>query len=152
VLEICRSLSDEQLDQELGIDHGTVRASLVHLVEAVEMWTDLMAGQPIRWQTTASDSQPSIESLTRRYEQASADFAAQARRLQADGRLDEMFVDTWQNRRKAFGAGIVHVITHSMAHRTHVLAMLDRLGLPDLPEGDALGWERRLRGGWPPAE
>jgi hypothetical protein len=26
--------------------------------------------------------------------------------------------------------------------------MLDHLGMSDLPEGDALGWERRRRGGW----
>jgi uncharacterized damage-inducible protein DinB len=148
VLELCRTLTDEQLDRPLGIDHGTVRATLEHLISGMEMWTDLMRGQPIRWRAWPNEPAPSIGRLRERFEVASSDFAALARQVQAEGRLDDTFVDTWQNRRKTFGAGIVHVITHDMAHRTHLLAMLDKLGVPDLPEGDALGWERRLRGGW----
>jgi hypothetical protein len=29
--------------------------------------------------------------------------------------------------------------------------LLRRLGVPAVPEGDMLGWERELRGGWEPA-
>jgi uncharacterized damage-inducible protein DinB len=148
LLELSRRLTDEQLDRPLGIDHGTVRSTFEHVVSGMENWTDLMLGQPIRWRIAPDDPIPSIDRLSQRFEVVAADFAALARRIQAEGRWDDLFVDTWQERRKTLGAGIAHVITHSMAHRAHLLAMLDRLGVADLPEGDALGWERRLRGGW----
>jgi uncharacterized damage-inducible protein DinB len=152
LLELSRDLTDEQLDRPLGIDHGTLRADLTHLVEVMEAWTDMMLGQPIRFEERPRDSRPSIDVLRERFESVALDFAALARQVQSEGRFDDTFVDVWQRRRKTLGAGIVHVITHSMAHRAHILAMLDRLGATNLPEGDALGWERRRRGGsWDPA-
>lgn len=148
VLALCRPLTDDQLDRSLGIDHGTLRRTCLHLVEVMEAWTDFMLGRPFRGESMPRDSTSSIEGLSQRFEVVARDFAALARRVQAEGHWDETFVDPRQGRRKTFGAGIAHVITHSMAHRTHALAMLDRLGVRDLPEGDVLGWERRLRGGW----
>jgi uncharacterized damage-inducible protein DinB len=147
LLALAQPLTDEELDRPLGIDHGTLRATCAHLVEVAEAWTDFMLGRPVRWEVLPRDPAPSIPSLARRFEVVARDFAALARRIEAEGRRDELFVDRWQGRRKTFGAGVAHVLTHSMAHRTHAFAMLDRLGVADVPEGDVLGWERRLRGG-----
>lgn len=145
---LCRPLNDDQLDRSLGIDHGTLRDTGAHLVEVMEMWTDFMLGQPVRGDTLPQDTPRSIAELSERFEVVARDFAALARRIQAEGRWDDTFVDRGQGRRKTLGAGVAHVLTHNMAHRTHAFAMLDRLGVPDVPEGDVLGWERRLRGGW----
>ena len=152
LLALCRPLTDEQLDRPLGIDHGTLRDTCVHLVAVMETWTDFMLGQPVRWETLPRDAPRSIAELSQRFEAVTGDFAALAARIQAEGGWDNTFVDVWQGRRKTFGAGIAHVLTHNMAHRTHAFAMLDRLGVADLPEGDVLGWERRLRGGWEAVE
>ena len=146
LLALCRILADEQLDRPLGIDQGTLRGTCVHLVEVMEMWTDFMLGQPVRG--VSRDTPLPIAELSDRFEAVARDFAALARGIQADGRWDDTFVDRGQGRRKTLGAGIAHVLTHNMAHRTHAFAMFDRLGVPDVPEGDVLGWERRLRGGW----
>ena len=147
------ALSDEQLDRPLGIDLGTLRASLEHLVAIMELWTDRMLGRPIRWQQTPPDAGPSVEQLLHRFDAVAADFATLARRIQAEGRLDDTFVDPLETnpRKRTLGAGIGHVVTHSATHRGHIAAMLERLGVPNVPEGDMLGWERDLRGGWEPA-
>ena len=150
LFEVCRPLTNEQLDRPLGIDHGTLRDTCVHLVAVMETWTDFMLGQPVRWESLPRDKPRTIVELSVRFEAVAADFAALARRVQAQGRWDDTFVDVWQGRRKTFGAGIAHVLTHDMAHRTHAFAMLEKLGVADVPEGDVLGWERRLRGGWEP--
>jgi uncharacterized damage-inducible protein DinB len=144
-------LSDEQLDRPLGVDLGTLRASLDHVVAVMELWTDRMLGQPVRWQPARPDDSPSVQSLLRRFDVVAADFAALARRVQAEGRLDDTFVDPREQnpRKRTLGAGIGHVVTHSATHRGHLAAMLERLGVP---EGDMLGWERDLRGGWEPAD
>jgi uncharacterized damage-inducible protein DinB len=145
---LCRPLTDEQLDRPLGIDHGTLRDTCAHLVTVMEIWTDFILGQPVRWEALPRGAARSIAELSERFEAVARDFAAHAARIQAEGRWDDTFVDVRQGRRKTLGAGIAHVLTHNMAHRTHAFAMLDRLGVADVPEGDVLGWERRLRGGW----
>jgi uncharacterized damage-inducible protein DinB len=146
-------LSDEQLDRPLGVDLGTLRGSLEHVVAVMELWTDRMLGQPIRWEVAGRDERPSVESLLRRLDGVAAELGALARRVQAEGRLEDTFVDPREKspRKRTLGATIGHVVTHSATHRGHIAAMLERLGVPDVPEGDMLGWERELRGGWEPA-
>jgi uncharacterized damage-inducible protein DinB len=46
---------------------------------------------------------------------------------------------------KSFGGAIGHVITHNMHHRAEVLHIMKRLGMQDLPEGDLMGWDQRIR-------
>jgi uncharacterized damage-inducible protein DinB len=153
LLVLSRGLGDEQLDRPLDIDHGSLRASLHHVVAVMEKWTDLMLGRTPRFHARPPDSVPTVEQLLQRFDTVASDFAALARRVQADGCLEETFVD-WDEeppRKRTLGAGIGHVITHNGSHRAHLAAMLTRLGVPDVPEGDLLGWERRLRGGWEPA-
>jgi uncharacterized damage-inducible protein DinB len=147
-LELARGLTDDQLDRPLEIDLGMLPATFEHVVEVIETWTDLMLSLPIRWQTLPRDATPSIDRLGQRFEVVARDFADLARRSQDEGRRDEMFVETRPGRRKSLGTGIAHVITPSMAQRTHVLTVLDRLGVGNLPAGEVLGRERRRRGGW----
>jgi uncharacterized damage-inducible protein DinB len=76
-----------------------------------------------------------------------AAFTQLARDLAAAGRLDDFYTDTLDNppRRKTFGGTIAHLLTHDMHHRGEILHILQRLGLPDLPEGDVLTWEATTR-------
>jgi uncharacterized damage-inducible protein DinB len=152
LLVLSLGLSDEQLDRPLGVDLGTLRGSLDHVVAVMELWTDRMLGQPFRWGQAPRD-RPSVEGMLRRFDAVAADFAALARRVQVEGRLEDTFVDLRERnpRKRTLGAGIGHVITHSATHRGHIAAMLEHVGVPGVPEGDMLGWERALRGGWEPA-
>ena len=91
--------------------------------------------------------------LIERLDAAAAEFARVARRIQSEGRLDELFADPEEDGTivmKTFGAGIAHTITHSMHHRAQVLNMMRHLGMTNLIEGDVLTWERTHRpDGWP---
>lgn len=42
---------------------------------------------------------------------------------------------------QSFGATIFQVIHHNAGHRSEVLHILQRLGVPDLPDGDPQEWE-----------
>ncbi len=44
------------------------------------------------------------------------------------------------------GSVIAHLITHSMHHRAQVMYILEQLGVENVIEGDALGWEGQARG------
>ncbi len=141
-----RELTDEELDREFEIGHRSVRATLLHMIRNMEVWTDLIAGQPIRPDGGNTPAGCSVDGLLRRLDTVAPDLAAVSTRLVREGRLDECFVDHLDDppRKKPYGGAIVHVITHSMHHRAQLLYMLRLLGVPNLIEGDALSWELQL--------
>ena len=147
----CRDLTDEQLDRQFPIGPGSLRKTFDHIIYNTEAWTDSMKGLSIRRYPGAAAT--TIPKLIERLDVAATDFATLARRVQAEGRLDELFADPDDDgtvTMKTFGAGITHVITHSMHHRAQVLNMMRHLGMTNLIEGDVLTWERiRRPDGWP---
>jgi uncharacterized damage-inducible protein DinB len=142
----CRELSDAELDREFDIGHRSVRATLLHVIRNMEVWTDLIAGWTVRPNPEAEPSGRSIEGLLRRLDVAAQELAAVASRIVQDGRLDELWLDQLDQppREKSYGGAIAHVITHSMHHRAQLLYLLRRLGVRDLIEGDVLSWEAQL--------
>lgn len=143
----CRELSDEQLDRDFDIGHRSVRTTLLHIIRNMEVWTDLMAGRPVRPDTRDDPAGRSVDGLLRRLDAAAADLAAIATRIVREDRLDELWVDCLDQppQRKSYGGAIAHVITHSMHHRAQLLYLLRCLGVSGLIEGDVLSWESELR-------
>jgi uncharacterized damage-inducible protein DinB len=141
VLLRCRELTTEQMQQSFDVGHTTIEHTLRHMIGNIKVWTDLMRERPV--QKSAAYTPASLDELSRRFDAAYADFAAFARQVTDQGRLDQAFIDVLDTppQPKTFGGTIVHVITHDMLHRGELLHMLGRLGLRDLPEGDALSWE-----------
>jgi len=140
LLLVSRDLTDEQLDREFDIGHRTLHATFTHMIGNVEIWTDLMAERAVDRMVGGR----SVDALIERHEHSYAEFASLARRVRDAERWDDGYIDTLDDppRRKTFGGTVAHVITHNMFHRGEVLHILQRLGVPDLPEGDALTWEK----------
>ncbi len=141
----CRDLTDEQLDREFDIGHRTVRATLLHVIRNVEVWSDLMNGRPVAGDQGTRRQDRSVAALITRLDRAADDLARLARAVAQRGGWDERWVDTLDRppTEKTYGGAIAHVITHSMHHRAQLLYMLRRLGLEGLPEGDVLSWEQQ---------
>lgn len=141
ILLRCQELTDAQLDQHFDIGHESVRATLLHIIGNMEVWTDLMRGRLPRLEAPATA--PSVAHLRARLDAAALDLAELSLRLAGERRLDARWTDTLDDppRPKTYGGAIAHVLTHSHVHRGEVLHMLARLGLRDLPEGDVLSWE-----------
>jgi uncharacterized damage-inducible protein DinB len=59
--------------------------------------------------------------------------------------LDEQWLDTLDQppTEKTYGGANAHIITHSMHHRAQLRYLLRQVGVTNLPEGDALAWERQ---------
>lgn len=141
----CRDLTVEQLDRRFDIGDRSLRQTFVHVIRNMEAWTDLMAERPVG---KAAQEEMTVERLLERHSRAAKELAEVARRIRDEGRLDGMYTDVLDDppKRKSFGGTIVHVVTHSMHHRAQILHMMEQLGLKDLPEGDALGWEAQAFG------
>jgi uncharacterized damage-inducible protein DinB len=142
----CRELDATQLQQPFDVGHGTVDETLRHMIGNVRTWTDLMNGDPQAGAGASLDG-TSIDELIVQHDAVASDFAILARRIRAEGRFDDTWLDTLDDppKDKTYGGAIAHVITHNMHHRGELLHMLQRLGVSDLPEGDLLGWEATQR-------
>src|SRR5690606_3422909 len=90
-----------------------------------------------------------VEGYLLRFDSAMEDFSDCAATLAAHNRLDATYVDVLDEppTEKSFGGTILHLLTHTTVHRWEMQHMLQRLGVENLIEGDALGWETRLRHG-----
>lgn len=138
LLLACASLPDSLLDKEFDIDHKTLRETFTHMIDNMEVWTDLLYERPV--QTKTGDS---VAELLVRLSTVSRDFTDLARKIAREGRYDDCFVDTLDNppRKKTFGGAIGHVLTHDMHHRAQVMYLMEKVGLKEHIEGDLLSWE-----------
>lgn len=143
MLDLCADRTDGELDRAFDMGLGSLRATMAHIVGVMELWTDLMRSMPIR-----PEGGDTIGALRRRLDTVAGELAETARDVRPRGAWDDTFLDPRHDppRAKSLGGAIVHVVTHSMHHRAQALWMLRRLGVDELPEGDALGWERSLNG------
>ena len=144
LLDLSRGLSDAQLDQPFDIGHRTLRATFEHMIFNFAFWTASMAERSV----DAQRDDGSLAALIDRHERSYATFASVARRVRDEQRLDDTFVDHFGGH-MTFGGAIVHVVLHDAEHRGEALHILDRLGvpdLPDLPEVDHGLWDFKRRG------
>ena len=138
LLLACQSLPDKSLDREFDIDQGSLRKTFLHIVENMEVWTDLICERPVQERTGST-----VPELIERLSIISRDFANMARRIAREQRYDDCFVDTLDDppRLKTFGGAIGHLLTHSMHHRAQIMFLMERVGLKEHIEGDLLSWE-----------
>ena len=135
-LDLSRSLSTTELDQEFDVGHRTLRATLEHMTFYVVFWTAYLTGQPI---AEPRDDRTLIDVIDR-HERTYPTFAALARQLRDERRLDDTFADH-DGARVSCGATILHVVLHNAQHRSEVRHILERLGVTELPEADPQEWE-----------
>ena len=138
LLLACESLPDDLLDQEFDIDHKSLRATFVHMISNMEVWTDLLYERPVQ-----PKSGSSLAELINRLSVASRDFAHLARKIAREGRFDDCFLDILDDppQKKTFGGAIGHVLTHDMHHRAQVMYLMEKVGIQEHIEGDLLTWE-----------
>ena len=143
LLLACQPLSDELLDKEFEIDHKSLRETFIHMIDNLEVWTDLLYERPV--QDKSGNSMPE---LLQRLNSASREFSKLAHKVSRENRFDDFFLDTLDMppQLKSFGGTIGHVITHNMHHRAHIMFLMEKVGLKDHIEGDLLGWETKSSG------
>ena len=145
LLDASGGLTDAQWDQEFDIGHLTLRETFGHMLFNVPFWTAFLAGLSPD-DGFSADNQPqdrSVAALIGHHELGYAAFAQVARRLRDEGRLGDTFTDHYDVC-KSTGGTILMVIQHNAEHRTEALHILQRLGVPDLPEVDLGVWDYLL--------
>ena len=143
LLLACQSLPGDLLDKEFDIDQQSLRKTFVHIIDNMEVWTDLLCERPVQKRTGNS-----VPELIERLSLISRDFANVARRIAREQRYDDCFMDTLDNppRLKTFGGALAHLLTHSMHHRAQIMFLMEKVGLTEHIEGDVLTWESKSFG------
>ena len=139
LLDLSRSLSDAQLDQPFDIGHKTLRATFRHMIVNVDFWTRLMTGQPVKDEPIDA----SIAELIERHDRSYAAFESLARRFRDEQRLSDTYRDHYDVL-KSFGGTILHVVLHDAEHRIEAIHILQRIGLPEVPEVDHGLWDYEI--------
>jgi uncharacterized damage-inducible protein DinB len=140
LLELCRPLTEVQLDQEFDVGHRTLRETLDHMIYVINFWTGWMSGRPVEHDRTTLRYDRSVSALTERHARFQPAFATLARKIRDEQRLDETFIDHY-NVRQSLGATIIQLMHHNAQHRSEIRHMLERLGVADLWDFDPQEWE-----------
>lgn len=135
LMSLSEPLDDAALDREFDLGHRTLRRTFDHIILATASWTGQVTGSPVPWVPNPAP----IPEMQERHREVYARFETTARAIAAEGRHDEVFLDTHQYPQTK-GLTVLHVILHNHMHRGEVLHILQRLGLEDLPEGDPQEW------------
>jgi uncharacterized damage-inducible protein DinB len=88
LLDIAAILSDAELDREFDIGHRTLRATFEHIVWNMEVWSSLMAGDPIE-----RNADRTIAGFIRRLDVAAARLQRLARTVANRNGWDEKWLD-----------------------------------------------------------
>jgi uncharacterized damage-inducible protein DinB len=134
LLGAAQSLSDSQLDQHFEIGLGSLRATLMHIIDVQRLWTESLNGKEGNFQ----NEKLSIQEMIQRHEKAAAELDAAAHGTP----LDVEFNQSWKGTRYSFPrAGVLmHVLMHGTHHRAQALNMMRHLGVSPLPPSSVLQW------------
>lgn len=141
MLDACKGLTDEQLDQEFEMGLGTLRKTLTHNLGAMRGWSDMLAERD--WQPRVEEQPPmSIDQLRALHQEIADDFASLAR----NHPLDEIVTrDRW-GKAYSFTRGqiLTHVYTHSVHHRAQALNMMRHLGADGVTPSSVMLWSMTM--------
>ncbi len=140
ILDACANLSAEQFDQRFAIGPGSLRDTITHMLGAMRVWTQVLAGQEVGPRLEQDGQRHSPAELSALLQTIAAGLTAQAHRLP----LTDMASRTRDGKVFQFtrGAVLVHITTHGMHHRAQCLNMLRQLGVTPLPPSSVAEWTR----------
>ena len=139
----CRELSEEQMTRKFEIGDRSLRETFEHLIACMESHTDLLLS---RADYLSYRDDELVDGMLSRLAIVAKDFAELAARIDREGRADDLCGRPDSAKKLPMGSVIAHILTHSMHHRAQIMYILEQLGVQDVIEGDALGWEGQARG------
>jgi uncharacterized damage-inducible protein DinB len=133
LLDVCATLSEEQLGLTAPGTYGTISATLLHLMSAEQRYLRRLAGT--KPDINEHDPAPSTAILREHAVQSGDQLIEAARVIRPDDTIDEE--RDGRLLRLNLGVVLVQAMHHGNDHRTHVCTIL---GLHGIPYGDMDVW------------
>ena len=135
ILSAMRALSDEQLDRPFEMGLGSLRATIIHMIDAIGGWHTALVGtndyQPL-------DPKASVDAIAGKHATVSRAIAS----LGKAGPVGDVMRASRATRSISAPRGVLvtHFLTHGTHHRAQALNMLRRLGVQSLPQSSVMQW------------
>jgi uncharacterized damage-inducible protein DinB len=138
ILDACAALSHEQFHRRFEMGPGSLHDTLTHMLSAMRLWGDLLAGRPFHARLDQDGAQRSVADLIALWDEITTDFATAA----AGHPLADLVTRERNGKSYTFPRGgvITHVTTHDMHHRAQCLNMLRHVGVSPLPPSSIVEW------------
>ncbi len=128
LLDFCAGLSDEQLRATAVGAHGSIRATLAHLVGAQVDYASRVTGQtPSAW--LSGDEFPSFEVLKADARASGEELARLAVGARADSVVRETVPEQGISVEYPLGSLLTQAVNHATEHREQVSAIITQLGI-----------------------
>ena len=136
-LDACEGLSPEPLHRKFALGVRSLHDTLVHIVGATRVWTDVLHRRDLRPRPEGGAIRP-VSEIRAMVDTACKELAEVAMAHP----VDELVSRTRDGKTYTFTRGVVitHVTTHSMHHRAQCLNMLRHVGVASLPKSSVTGW------------
>lgn len=136
ILQVCATLPAEKFHQRFEMGPGSLHDTTTHILGALQVWTDVLAGREPRPRPEGTNRTPA--ELLKMLDRIGDEFAA----VVAAHPLNESVSRVRDGKTYTFtrGAVITHVTTHGVHHRAQCLNMLRHLGVKPLPPVSVTEW------------
>jgi uncharacterized damage-inducible protein DinB len=147
LFEVCRSLTEEQLDTQVRGISGSVRELLMHIAGGQQTFILRTKGRQHEGELGRQSDWPGIEAVIHIVTSTSDELIAIAEQLEDDEEVNLSYQGKTYRYPKRFF--LVHAMEHSTEHRTEVKVALAHMGVetPDLdgwPYSSSAGYGQEI--------
>jgi uncharacterized damage-inducible protein DinB len=133
LLDVCATLSDDQLQLTAPGTYGTIAATFLHLLSAEQRYLRRLAGT--KSELSERNPTPTMAILREHAARSGDQLIEAAKRITPEDTIDEERDGRLMNLH--LGVVIIQALHHGNDHRTHVCTIL---GQHDIPYGDMDVW------------
>lgn len=137
ILEACSGLTPEQFHRRFEMGPGSLHDTTTHILAAMRVWGDLLAGREQRPRLEKS-AQRTVPELLLLLNEIAGELADAASKYPLDGTVTR--VRDGKTYVFTRGGVITQVTTHGMHHRAQCLNMLRHVGVSPLPASSVVEW------------
>ena len=127
ILETAKKASPDQLNEEIGLSHGSILHSLRHTLDVEWSWRLACLGQAADQTLWEIVSLPDLDAVIEYWEWEHDRLAKFVHGL-APEYLDRLITPSWMNHSYTIRHVIIHIANHGTAHRDAIGWALTRLG------------------------
>jgi|WetSurMetagenome_2_1015567.scaffolds.fasta_scaffold84620_2 uncharacterized damage-inducible protein DinB len=154
LLEECQILTREQLEQPLGLGHGNLERTLLHLIGSMMFFADRLNRNPPRTRPDHDNIFRTPKELLELFDLANRDLQEAIAKTIASHSLTDLlnWTDTDEDEadidpldRISYAVALAQMIDHNIHHRTQVTDMFALLGIEKTIELHPFEWEEAAR-------
>jgi uncharacterized damage-inducible protein DinB len=125
-LDAAERLSAEQFTRDMRSSHSSVRDTLVHVMNAEQVWLQRLRGEPV--ERLAAADFPDVAAVRRRCAELDADVRAHVAALEDPGRPATFVAGDGSRQTLLAWQVLAHAFNHATYHRGQVVTLLRQLG------------------------